>query len=255
VKRASTGFRLCGAEDFGHVFVILSKVTVSLPKSNSIAGEQTRSSQVRSMERYHENANCCCGVRHGVCCTGFRPVHFRPVHFRMGIEWRVGRAGQGHVRVRRRVVQQPSGRSVESPRRAARPGLCSDETVMAFEHVLDALQLQCHPGEPVVPDQLQLNSVGDPARPPDWGPTPWAASLSMRPAFEPAASSLTARKPSLPYVETLQRIKHVVVNSTNVTSLPIYANSIADKQTRSSRNRSHDDVYRDHDGSCHGARP
>jgi hypothetical protein len=28
---------------------------------------------------------------------------------------------------------------------------------MAFEHVLDALQLQCLPGEPVVPDQLQLN--------------------------------------------------------------------------------------------------
>jgi hypothetical protein len=28
---------------------------------------------------------------------------------------------------------------------------------MAFEHVLDALQLQRLPGESVVPDQLQLN--------------------------------------------------------------------------------------------------
>jgi hypothetical protein len=28
---------------------------------------------------------------------------------------------------------------------------------MAFEDVLDALQLQCLPGGPVVPDQLQLN--------------------------------------------------------------------------------------------------
>jgi len=75
----------------------------------------------------------------------------------MGIEWRVGRTGQRHVRVRRRVVERPPRRSVESPRRAAGSGVCSDEAVMAFEHVLDALQLQCHPGEPVVPDQLQLN--------------------------------------------------------------------------------------------------
>src|SRR5262249_35745521 len=52
----------------------LMKVTVSLPKSNSMTGEQTRSSSVRSVERYHENANCCCRVRYGVCCTGFRPV-------------------------------------------------------------------------------------------------------------------------------------------------------------------------------------
>jgi hypothetical protein len=41
----------------------------------------------------------------------------------------------------------------------------------------------------------------------------------MRPAFEPAATSLTARKPSLPRIETLQRIEHVVVNCTNATFL------------------------------------
>ena len=43
--------------------------------------------------------------------------------------------------------------------------------------------------------------------------------LSMRPAFEPAATSLTAHEPSLPCIETLQPIEHVVVNWTNVTFL------------------------------------
>src|SRR5262245_45714885 len=74
---------------------------------------------------------------------------------------------------------------------------------------------------------------------------------SMRPAFEPAASSLDARKLSLPYLRTLQRIEHVVVNSRNVTSRLVCANSIADEQTRSSRKG----VYRDHDRTCRGARP
>jgi len=67
----------------------------------------------------------------------------------------------------------------------------------------------------------------------------------MRPASEPAATSLDARKLSLPHVQTLQRIEHLVVNSENVTSRLICANSIPGEQTRSSRNRSHDDVYRD----------
>jgi hypothetical protein len=58
------------------------------------------------------------------------------------------RSGQRQVRVRCCVIRRPPRRAVGSPRRAA---------VRAFEHVLDALQLQCLPGEPVVPDQLQLN--------------------------------------------------------------------------------------------------
>src|SRR5215831_18750694 len=77
------------------------------------------------------------------------------------------------------------------------------------------------------------------------GLTPRGTLPSMRPTFEPAATSLDARKLSL--VQTWQRVEHVVVNSRHVTSLLICANS---KQTGSSRNRSHDDVYRDHDRSC-----
>src|SRR5262245_21601839 len=46
-----------------------------------------------------------------------------------------------------------------------------------------------------------------------------AALLSMRPPFEPGATSLTARKPSLACIEALQRIEHVVVHWTNVSFL------------------------------------
>jgi hypothetical protein len=95
------------------------------------------------MERHHENANGCYRVRYVTCCTGFRAVRTR-----MGMERRGHRSDQRHVRVRCCLIRRPPRRAVGSPRRAA---------VMAFEHVLDALQLQCLPGEPVVPDQLQLN--------------------------------------------------------------------------------------------------
>jgi hypothetical protein len=107
---------------------------------------------MRLVERYHENADCCCRVRYGVSCTGFRAVREL-----LGMERSARRSGQRQIRVRRRVVQRSPRRSDGSPRRAAGSGLCSDEAVMAFEHVLDALQLQCLPGESVVPDQLQLN--------------------------------------------------------------------------------------------------
>ena len=96
---------------------------------------------MRLVERYHENADCCCRVRYGLSCTGVRAVRAR-----LGMERRARRSGQRQIRVRRRVVRRPPRRAVGSPRRAA-----------GFEHVLDALQLQRQPGEPVVPDQLQLN--------------------------------------------------------------------------------------------------
>jgi len=96
---------------------------------------------MRYMERHHESADCCCRVRYGVSCTGFRAVRER-----LGMERSARRFGQHQIRVRRRVIQRSPRRSEGSPRRAA-----------GFEHVLDALQLQCQPGEPVVPDQLQLN--------------------------------------------------------------------------------------------------
>ena len=96
---------------------------------------------MRYMETHHESADCCCRVRYGVSCTGFRAVRER-----LGMERSARRFGQHQIRVRRRVVQRSPRRSEGSPRRAA-----------GFEHVLDALQLQCQPGEPVVPDQLQLN--------------------------------------------------------------------------------------------------
>jgi hypothetical protein len=64
---------------------------------------------------------------------------------------------------------------------------------MAFEHVLDALQLQCLPGEPVVPDQLQLNVN---QRSSEGSGLGWRHGWRalMRPAFAPAATSLGIRK-------------------------------------------------------------
>ena len=59
------------------------------------------------------------------------------------------------------------------------------------------------------------------------GLTPRGTLPSMRPTFEPAATSLDARKLSL--VQTWQRVEHVVVNSRHVTFLLICANSIADR--------------------------
>src|SRR5262245_46049883 len=64
------------------------------------------------MERYHENANCCCRVRYGVCCTSFRPA--LELVGLVGMHRCDRRSGQRQVCARCFVQRSPQ-RSVGSP--------------------------------------------------------------------------------------------------------------------------------------------